>query len=261
MANITLEGSGASIDCVIWDGTLGEIKAAYDGEAPMPGSIIAISGRVVLNLVEVEDDEGNVSDMSKKEMMVTKAFPVPIPDEPVGELKPVTMQFPVPLPVPEPVRKPRAKKAAAEAAVVEKEPEVEAPPLSMFDVPAIYDDLFQSAPDLAEDYAPEEPEYTPSGVPVVPSETPATTDYVVMNVPVLVVKRLPKGQMKRHLMNCGWGDVAEHILATYKSTGPTAEDKFYPLSGNDSRKGVYVSTRLFNGGLTSMDEVPDLLWN
>lgn len=259
MANITLEGSGASIDCVIWDGNLGEIKAAYDGETPMPGSIIAISGRVVLNLVEVEDDEGNVSDMSKKEMMVTKAFPVPIPDEPVGELKPVAMQLPVPLPVPEPVRKPRAKKA--EAAVAEKEPEVEAPPLSMFDVPAIYDDLFQSAPDLAEDYAPEEPEYTPSGVPVVPSETPATTDYVVMNVPVLVVKRLPKGQMKRHLMNCGWGDVAEHILATYKSTGPTAEEKFYPLSGNDSRKGVYVSTRLFNGGLTSMDEVPDLLWN
>lgn len=258
MANITLEGSGASIDCVIWDGNLGEIKAAYGGETPMPGSIIAISGRVVLNLVEVEDDEGNVSDISKKEMMVTKAFPVPVPDEPIGALKPVGFSFPVPLPIPEPVRKPRARKTAV---AVEEKPQETQPSLGLFDAPEIFDDLFQSAPALAEDYVPEATEYTPDGTPVVHAAEPPTTDFVTMDVPVLVVGRIPKGQLKRHLTNCGWGDVAEQVLATYKATGRDTEDKFYPLSSTDSRKGIYVSTRLFDGGLTSMDEVPDLLWN
>ena len=258
MANITLEGSGASIDCVIWDGSLGEIKAAYDGETPMPGSIIAISGRVVLNLVEVEDEDGNVTDISKKEMMVTKAFPVPVPDEPIGALKPVGFSFPVPLPAPEPVRKPRAKKATAAA---EEKPEEVQPSLGLFDAPDIFDELFQSAPALAEDYAPKVAEYTPDGTPVVHAAETPTTDFVTMDVPVLVVSRIPKGQLKRHLTNCGWGDVAEQILAAYKATGRDAEDKFYPLSSTDSRKGIYVSTRLFDGGLTSMDEVPDLLWN
>jgi DNA polymerase-3 subunit alpha len=255
MANITLEGSGHSIDCVIWDGSLTEIKAVYDGEAPMPGSIIAISGRVVLNLVEVEDDEGNVSDISKKEMMVTKAFPVPIPDAPVGELKPCAISVPVPMPLPEPVKKTRAKK---ETKTEDTQPTLA---VGVIDAPDIFDDLFFADPSLAEDYAPAPTEFTPDGTPVSQPAEPVTTDLVVMNVPVLVTSRVPKGMMKRHLQNCGWGDVAEQVLATYKTSGHGTEDKFYPVSSGDIRKGVYVSTRLFGGGLTSMEEVPDLLWS
>lgn len=256
MANITIEGSRASVDCVIWDANLGEIKAAYNGEAPLPGSIVAVSGRVTLNLVEVEDEDGNVSDISKKEMTVTKVFPVPIPDEPAGALDSVTCGFPVPLPIPEPVRKPRTKKATAE-----EPPEQQQPTLGLFDAPDIFDDLFHSAPDLADDYVPEVTEYTPDGTPIVHATEPSTTDFITMDVPVLVVRLVPKGQLRRHLITCGWGDVAEQVLAAYKATGHDAEEKFYPLSSTDARKGIYVSTRLFNGGLTSMDEVPDLLWN
>lgn len=86
MANINIEGSMHSLDCVIWDGSMGEIKASFGDAAPVPGTIVAISGRVVLNIIEHEDDEGNVVDISKKEMMVTKMYPVDVPDAPRGQL-------------------------------------------------------------------------------------------------------------------------------------------------------------------------------
>lgn len=256
MANITIEGSGHSIDCVIWDGSLNEIKASYGGETPMPGSIIALSGRVVLNLVEVEDEEGNISDMSKKEMMVTKAFPVPAPDEPTGSLRAVALSVPVPAPIPEPVRKPRAKKETAPTL----ELELDIPPVDVFD------DLFVPAPELYNDGFPEAPEgeFTPDGIPVpadVETVTPAATDFVAMNVPVLVARHCSKGQLRAHLRNCGWGDVAEQVTSVYRMSGRDVEDRYYPVTTTDGRKGVYISTRLFDGGLTSMDEVPDMLWN
>lgn len=257
MANVTIEGSGHSIDCVIWDGSLNEIKANYDGESPMPGSIVALSGRVVLNLVEVEDEEGNVSDISKKEMMVTKAFAVAAPDEPTGGLHAATLTVPVPAPIPAPVRKPRAK----------KEPAIEQPTLDIVveEPPMdVYDDLFAPAPELYNDGFPEAPEgaFTPDGVPA-PAEAaaPAATDFIAMNVPVLVVRRLSKGMLKQHLINCGWGDVAEQIVSAYRYAGKDVEDRYYPVATTGGRLGVYVSTRLYEGGMTSMEDAPDMLWS
>lgn len=218
MANVTLEGSSVSIDAVIWDSALTQVKAENEGEAPRLGTIAAFSGRIVTNIIEVEDEEGNVSDISKKEMYVTQAFPVNVPDEAVGEIPASTFVLP-------------------ESAVpVEKPVEAAPEPEALFDMSGDDYGLFDAAP------VPEDEEVAPA--PVIEYE----------GDPILVLAPGMFSELK-YMLPPTWMDVLSQFEA-YKHQR-MEDETFYPVTTLNGRVGIQVSKKMWKDGTRGLPYAPD----
>lgn len=84
LASLTLEGSTSAIDAVMWDATLQEARAA--NLIPPIGGLTAASGRVVIREFESEDDEGNITVDTLKELVIDRLYAVPVDDPLTGSL-------------------------------------------------------------------------------------------------------------------------------------------------------------------------------
>ena len=208
MANVTLEGSAVSIDAVIWDSALTEVKAGNDGEAPRLGTIVTFSGRIVTNIIEVEDEEGNISDISKKEMYVTKVFPVDVPDEAVGVIPTTAFELPT--------------GATPVVPVAAPEPE------PLFDMPPDdYYGLFDAPP------APEDE--------VIPE--PEVVEY--SGDPIIVVAPGMFSELK-HVLPASWLDVLPQFEGMKHK--PMKDETFYPVTTLNGRTGIQVSKTMWKAG-------------
>lgn len=211
MANVTLEGSAVSIDAVIWDSALTEVKAGNDGEAPRLGTIVTFSGRIVTNIIEVEDEEGNISDISKKEMYVTKVFPVDVPDEAIGTIPSSTFVLP---------------EGATPVVVAAPEPEPVPDTLPGMDVDDYYG-LFDAPP-------PPEDE---------PYEATPVVDYE--GDPVLVLAPGMFSELK-YVLPVTWLDVLPQF-EEYKHQR-MQDETFYPVTTMNGRVGIQVSKQMWKEG-------------
>lgn len=220
MANVTLEGSAVSIDAVIWDSALTEVKAENDGEAPRLGTIVTFSGRIVTNIIEVEDEEGNISDISKKEMYVTKVFPVDVPDEAIGSIPTSTFELPA---------------GAAPVAVVEAEPEPVAPTLPGMDVDDYYG-LFDAPPPPEDEVAPE----------------PEVMEYD--GDPILVLAPGMFSELK-YVLPVTWLDVLPQF-EEYKHQR-MQDETFYPVTTANGRTGIQVSKAMWKAGTRGLPYVTE----
>ncbi|MGN7187552.1 DNA polymerase III subunit alpha [Microbacterium enclense] len=86
MANLTVEGSSASIRGVLWNEQLE--RARSSGVIPAVGGLIAVTGRISVREIETEhvDDDGNVevSTVFLRELTVTTIHPVHVDDPVTG---------------------------------------------------------------------------------------------------------------------------------------------------------------------------------
>lgn len=189
-AAITLEGSQDRIEGVMWDRELGKQK--MDGIPPI-GWPVAVTSRVNVREFEQEDDEGNISITTVKQLTASRVDVVSI-DDPVAGSLPTSIDIPrlpagrpaAPVAEVEPRPRKASKKAAPKPAAVtsetEQEPEPEGSGVSLVFDP-VFDDTAPapvSEPTFDEEF-PEPPEDAYAAVdPVVepPVETSPGTALV-----------------------------------------------------------------------------------